>query len=107
MVSNFEYGGSLYENLKIIGFDDSDVIIFVILKVKNGFIFFDVNEVYGYVVIKLLESFFYKEFFSEDGFFMLVKFKNWFLKLVNFVVNSISVLFVVLKVFSCSVGVKV
>lgn len=72
-ISKFEYGGSLYENLKIIYFDVDDVVIFFVLNVKNSFIDFEVNDV-GYVGIKVIEDFFYKEFFNLDGFFVFVKF---------------------------------
>ena len=106
LVSKFEYGGSLYENLKTIGPDDSDAIILVALKAKKGFISFDVNEA-GYAIIKSLENSPYKEFTSEDGFLMPAKFKTWLFKLVNSSVNSISVPSVALKVSSCSAGVKV
>ena len=107
LVSKFEYGGSLYENLKTMGPDDGDAIILVALKAKKGFISFDMNEAHGYAVIKSLENSPYKEFSSEDGFLMPVKFKNWLLKLVNSAVNSISVPSVALKVSSSSAGVKV
>ena len=107
LISKFEYGGSLYENLKTIGPDDGDAIILVVLKAKNGLISIDVNEAHGYAVIKSSESSPYKEFSSEDGFLMPVKFKNWLLKLVNSAVNSISVSSVAFKVSSCSAGVKV
>lgn len=109
LVSRFEYGGSLYENLKTIGPDDGDAIILVALKAKKGFISSDVNEA-GYAVIKSLENSPYKAFSNEDGFLMPMKFKNWLLKLVNSAVKSISkdeVSFVGLKVSSCSAGVKV
>ena len=107
LVSTFQYGGSLYENLKTIGPDDGDAIILVALKAKKGFISFDVNEAHGYAFIKSLENSPYKEFSSEGGFLMPVKFKNWLLKLVNSAVNSISESSVALKVSSCSAGVKV
>ena len=109
LISKFEYGGSLYENLKTIGPDDGDAIILVALKGKKGFISFDVNEA-GYAVIKSLENSPYKEFSNEDGFLMPAKFKNWLLKLVNSAVKSISkdeVSSETLKVSSCSAGVKV
>ena len=101
LISRFEYGGSLYENLKTIGPDDGDATILVVLKAKKGFITSDVNEA-GYAVIKSLENSPYKEYSNEDGFLMPVKFKNWLLKLVNSAVSSGA-----LKVSSCSAGVKV
>lgn len=109
LISKFDYGGSLYENLKTVGPDDGDATILVALKAKKGFITSDVNEA-GYAVIKSLENSPYKEFSNEDGFLMPVKFKNWLLKLVNSAVQSISkdgVSSVALKVSSCVAGVKV
>ena len=109
LISRFEYGGSLYENLKTKGPDDGDAIILVALKAKKGFISFDVNEA-SYAVIKSLENSPYKEFSNEDGFLVPVKFKNWLFKLVNSAVKSISkeeVSSLALKVSSCSAGVKV
>ncbi|XP_078343834.1 uncharacterized protein LOC144629490 isoform X2 [Oculina patagonica] len=109
LISKFDYGGSLYENLKIMGPDEGDAVILVALKAKKGFITSDVNQA-GYAVIKALEGSPYKEFSNEDGFLIPVKFKNWLFKLVNSAVQSISkggTSSVSLKVSSCSTGVKV
>ena len=43
IISKFEYGGSLYENLKTTRPDEDNVIIHVVLKVKKGFVSFNVN----------------------------------------------------------------
>lgn len=101
LISKFEYGGSLYENLKTTGTDDDDATILVVLKAKKGFIASEVNEA-GYAVIRSLENSPYKMFSNQDGLLMPVKFKNWLLKLVNSAMSSVAS-----KIPSCSAGVKV
>jgi len=100
LISKFEYGGSLYENLKTIVPDGDDATILVVLKAK-GFIASEVHEA-GYAVIRSLENSPYKKFSNQDGLLMPVKFKNWLLKLVNSAMSSMAS-----KISSCSAGVKV
>lgn len=108
LISKFEYGGSLYENLKIQGADEGDANIHVVLKVKKSFVTFDVKED-GYALIKAVEGSPYKEYSNEEGLLMPKKFKVWLFKLVTSAVPDISskASSVSFKVSSCSAGVKV
>ena len=109
IISKFEYGGSLYENLKTTRPDEDNVIIHVVLKVKKGFVSFNVNSP-GCATIKTVEGSPYKEYSREDGLLMPKKFKSWLFKLVNFAVQELSfkeASSMSLKASSCSTGVKV
>lgn len=109
LISKFDYGGSLFENLKTMGPVEGDAIILVVLKAKKAFITSNVNEAGKYAVIKALEGSPYKDYSNEDGHLMPVKFKHWLLKLVTSAVQSISNggASSALKVSTCSAGVKV
>ena len=109
IISKFEYGGSLYENLKTTRPDEDNVVIHVVLKVKKGFVSFNVNSP-GCASIKTVEGSPYKEYSREDGLLMPKKFKSWLFKLVNSAVqelNSKEAASMSLKASSCSTGVKV
>ena len=109
IISKFEYGGSLYENLKTTRPDEDNVIIHVVLKVKKGFVSFNVNSP-GCATIKTVEGSPYKEYSREDGLLMPKKFKSWLFKLVNSAVQELSskeAASMYLKASSCSTGVKV
>ena len=108
LISKFEYGGSLYENLKIQGPGEGDANIHVVLKAKKNFITFDVKED-GYALIRAVEGSPYKEYANEEGLLMPKKFKVWLLKLVTSAVQDISskASSVTFKVSSCSTGVKI
>ena len=109
IISKFDYGGSLYENLKITGPDEEDVVIHVILKAKKGFVTINVENP-GYATIKAVEGSPYKEYSREDGLLMPKKFKSWLFKLVNSAVQELSskeAASMYLKASSCSTGVKV
>ena len=108
IISKFEYGGSLYENLKTTRPDEDNVIIHVVLKVKKGFVSFNVNSP-GCATIKTVEGSPYKEYSREDGLLMPKKFKSWLFKLVNSAVQELSskeASSMSLKASSCSTGVK-
>ena len=109
IISKFEYGGSLYENLKTTRPDEDNVVIHVVLKVKKGFVSFNVNSP-GCATIKTVEGSPYKEYSREDGLLMPKKFKSWLFKLVNSAVQELSskeAASMYLKASSCSTGVKV
>ena len=109
IISKFEYGGSLYENLKTTRPDEDNVIIHVVLKVKKGFVSFNVNSP-GCATIKTVEGSPYKEYSREDGLLMPKKFKSWLFELVNSAVQELSskeAASMYLKASSCSTGVKV
>ena len=109
IISKFEYGGSLYENLKTTRPDEDNVVIHVVLKVKKGFVSFNVNSP-GCASIKTVEGSPYKEYSREDGLLMPKKFKSWLFKLVNSAVQELSskeAASMYLKASSCSSGVKV
>ena len=109
IISKFDYGGSLYENLKTARPDEDDVVIHVVLKVKKGFVSFNVNSP-GCATIKAVEGSPYKEYSREDGLLMPKKFKSWLFKLVNSAVQELSskeAASMYLKASSCSTGVKV
>ena len=109
IISKFDYGGSLYENLKITGPDEDDVVIHVILKAKKGFVTINVENP-GYATIKTVEGSPYKEYSREDSLLMPKKFKSWLFKLVNSAVQELSskeAASMALKASSCSTGVKV
>lgn len=109
IISKFDYGGSLYENLKITGPDEEDVLIHVILKAKKNFVTFNVDNP-GCATIKAVEGSPHKEYSREDGLLMPKKFKSWLFKLVNSAVQELSskeAASMSLKASSCSTGVKV
>ena len=109
IINKFDYGGSLYENLKITGPDEEDVVIHVVLKAKKGFVAINVENP-GYATIKAVEGSPYKEYSREDGLLMPKKFKSWLFKLVNSAVQELSskeAASMYLKASSCSTGVKV
>lgn len=110
LISRFEYGGSLYENLKILGPDEEDAIIHVVLKAKKGFANFDVHET-CYALIKAVDGSPYKEFSNDDGLLMPKKFKSWLSKLVTSAMQGMTssngASSVSFKVSSCTTGVKV
>ena len=109
IISKFDYGGSLYENLKTARPDEDDVVIHVVLKVKKGFVSFNVNSP-GCATIKAVEGSPYKEYSREDSLLMPKKFKSWLFKLVNSAVQELSskeAASISLKASSCSTGVKV
>ena len=109
IISKFDYGGSLYENLKTARPDEDDVVIHVVLKVKKGFVSFNVNSP-GCATIKAVEGSPYKEYSREDGLLMPKKFKSWLFKLVNSAVQELSskeAASMSLKASSCSTGVRV
>ena len=108
IISKFDYGGSLYENLKVNGPNEEDVVIHI-LKAKKGFVTINVENP-GYATIKAVEGSPYKEYSREDGLLMPKKFKSWLFKLVNSAVQELSskeAASVSLKASSCSTGVKV
>ena len=109
IISKFDYGGSLYENLKINGPNEEDVVIHVVLKAKKGFVTINVENA-RYATIKAVEGSPYKEYSREDGLLMPKKFKSWLFKLVNSAVQELSskeAASMSLKASSCSTGVKV
>ena len=109
IISKFDYGGSLYENLKTARPNDDDVVIHVVLKAKKGFVTIIVENP-GYATIKAVEGSPYKEYSREDGLLMPKKFKSWLFKLVNSAVQELSskeASSMSLKASSCSTGVKV
>ena len=109
LISKFEYGGSLYENLKTLRPDEDDVVIHVVLKAKKGFVTFDMKET-GHTLVKASEGSPYKEYSNEDGFLMTKKIKSWLFKLISSAVQDISsngASSVSIKASSCSTGVKV
>ena len=109
IISKFDYGGSLYENLKTARPDEDDVVIHVVLKVKKGFVSFNVNSP-GCATIRAVEGSPYKEYSREDSLLMPKKFKSWLFKLVNSAVQELSskeAASISLKASSCSTGVKV
>ena len=109
IISKFDYGGSLYENLKVNGPNEEDVVIHVVLKAKKGFVTINVENP-GYATIKAVEGSPYKEYSREDGLLMPKKFQSWLFKLVNSAVQELSskeATSVSLKASSCSTGVKV
>ncbi|PFX19295.1 Mitochondrial dynamics protein MID51 [Stylophora pistillata] len=89
LLSKFEYGGSLFENLKTKHSDGDDAVILLVLKGKKGFIDSEVNDA-GYAGIKATEGSPYKEFSNPDGFLVPVKFQNWLFKLISKAVQSIT-----------------
>ena len=109
IISKFDYGGILYENLKINGPNEEDVVIHVVLKAKKGFVTINVENA-RYATIKAVEGSPYKEYSREDGLLMPKKFKSWLFKLVNSAVQELSskeAASMYLKASSCSTGVKV
>ena len=109
IISKFDYGGSLYENLKINGRNEEDVVIHVILKAKKRFVTINVEN-RGCATIKAVEGSPYKEYSREDSLLMPKKFKLWLFKLVNSAVQELSskeAASMSLKTSSCSNGVKV
>ena len=109
VISKFDYGGSLYENLKINGRNEEDVVIHVILKAKKRFVTINVENP-GCATIKTVEGSPYKEYSREDSLLMPKKFKSWLFKLVNSAVQELSskeAASMSLKASSCSTGVKV
>ena len=109
IISKFDYGGSLYENLKTARPNEDDVVIHVVLKAKRGFVTINVENP-GYATIKAVEGSPYKEYSREDGLLMPKKFKSWLFKLVNSAVQELSfkeASSMSLKASSCSTGVKV
>ena len=111
IISKPDYGGSLYENLKITGPDEDDVVIHVILKAKKELVTISVENP-GCATIKAVEGspYNYKEYSREDGLLMPKKFKSWLFKLVNSAVQELSskgAASMSLKASSCNTGVKV
>ena len=109
IISKFDYGGSLYENLKVNGPNEEDVVIHVVLKAKKGFVTINVENP-GYATMKAVEGSPYKEYSREDSLLMPKTFKSWLFKLVNSAVQELSskeAASMSLKTSSCSNGVKV
>ncbi|XP_068751496.1 uncharacterized protein [Montipora capricornis] len=109
VISKFDYGGSLYESLKILGCDSDDVLIYVVLKSRKGLISFDVDKA-GYAIVKETEgSPLYKDYSNCNGFLLPKKFTSWLLKIASSAVQLLNqeVTCASFKASSCSTGVKV
>lgn len=111
VISTFEYGGSVYENLKTIGLDENDVLIYVVLKAKKNSVSMDVNKA-GSAVVKITESSTYKDFSNSEGILLPKKFISWLVEMATEAVQEIrrqqvSSESLSFKVSSTSAGAKV
>ena len=111
VISKFEYGGSFYENLKTIGLDENDVLIYVVLNAKKNSVSVDVNKA-GSAVVKITESSTYKDFSNSEGILLPKKFKSWLVEMATEAVQEImrqhvSSESLSFKVSSTSAGAKV
>lgn len=111
VISTFEYGGSVYENLKTIGLDENDVLIYVVLKAKKNSVSMDVNKA-GSAVVKITESSTYKDFSNSEGILLPKKFISWLVEMATEAVQEIRRQQVLseslsFKVSSTSAGAKV